>query len=68
MSDRRLTRREALQPAGGATLFHGHFQLAADSGATFAAATGATDEVLHEITYDNPRRFLAVVPKRPRKR
>jgi phosphotriesterase-related protein len=31
-------------------------------------AAGATDEVLHQITYDNPRRFLAFVPKRARKR
>ena len=28
---------------------------------------GVTDEVLHRITVDNPRRFLAFVPKRPRK-
>jgi phosphotriesterase-related protein len=31
-------------------------------------AAGATDEVLHKITVDNPRRFLAFVPKRPRKK
>src|SRR5262245_38136500 len=31
-------------------------------------AAGATDEVLHRITMDNPRRFLAFVPKRARKR
>jgi phosphotriesterase-related protein len=31
-------------------------------------AAGATDEVLHKITADNPRRFLAFVPKRSRKR
>ncbi len=31
-------------------------------------AAGATDEVLHQITVDNPRRFLAFVPKRPRKK
>ncbi|MEY4762227.1 MAG: hypothetical protein RLZZ200_2083 [Pseudomonadota bacterium] len=30
-------------------------------------AAGATDEVLHRIMVDNPRRFLAFVPKRPRK-
>jgi len=30
-------------------------------------AAGATDEVLHRIVVDNPRRFLAFVPKRPRK-
>jgi predicted metal-dependent phosphotriesterase family hydrolase len=31
-------------------------------------AAGATDEVLHRITVDNPRRFLAFVPKRSRKK
>jgi phosphotriesterase-related protein len=30
-------------------------------------AAGATDEQLHTITVDNPRRFLAFVPKKPRK-
>jgi phosphotriesterase-related protein len=30
-------------------------------------AAGASDEVLHRILVDNPRRFLAFVPKRPRK-
>jgi phosphotriesterase-related protein len=30
-------------------------------------AAGATDDVLHRITVDNPRRFLAFVPKRKRK-
>ena len=30
-------------------------------------AAGASDEVLHRITVDNPRRFLAFIPKRPRK-
>jgi predicted metal-dependent phosphotriesterase family hydrolase len=30
-------------------------------------AAGASDEVLHCIMVDNPRRFLAFVPKRPRK-
>lgn len=29
-------------------------------------AAGASDEVLHRITVDNPRRFLAFVPKRRR--
>jgi predicted metal-dependent phosphotriesterase family hydrolase len=28
---------------------------------------GASDEILHRIMVDNPRRFLAFVPKRPRK-
>ena len=31
-------------------------------------AAGANDDVLHRIMVDNPRRFLAFVPKRPRKR
>jgi phosphotriesterase-related protein len=31
-------------------------------------AAGATDEVLHHIMVDNPRRFLVFVPKRPRKK
>jgi predicted metal-dependent phosphotriesterase family hydrolase len=31
-------------------------------------AAGASDEVLHRIMVDNPRRFLAFVPKRPRRR
>ena len=30
-------------------------------------AAGATDEQLHTIMVDNPRRFLAYVPKKPRK-
>jgi phosphotriesterase-related protein len=30
-------------------------------------AAGASDEVLHRIMVDNPRRFLAFVPKRPRR-
>ncbi len=30
-------------------------------------AAGATDEVLHRIMVDNPRRFLAFVPKRARR-
>jgi phosphotriesterase-related protein len=31
-------------------------------------AAGVSDDVLHRIMVDNPRRFLAFVPKRPRKR
>ena len=31
-------------------------------------AAGLSDTVLHKITVDNPRRFLACVPKRSRKR
>jgi phosphotriesterase-related protein len=30
-------------------------------------AAGASDEALHKIMVDNPRKFLAFVPKRPRK-
>jgi phosphotriesterase-related protein len=30
-------------------------------------AAGVSDQVLHNIMVDNPRRFLAFVPKRPRK-
>src|SRR6187397_2173536 len=30
-------------------------------------AAGVSDDVLHRIMVDNPRRFLAFVPKRPRK-
>jgi phosphotriesterase-related protein len=30
-------------------------------------AAGVTDDVLHKITVDNPRRFLAFVPKRKRR-
>lgn len=31
-------------------------------------AAGVSDQVLHTIMVDNPRRFLAFVPKRPRKK
>jgi predicted metal-dependent phosphotriesterase family hydrolase len=31
-------------------------------------AAGISDQVLHHIMVDNPRRFLAFVPKRPRKK
>jgi phosphotriesterase-related protein len=31
-------------------------------------AAGASEDVLHKIMVDNPRRFLAFVPKRPRKK
>ena len=30
-------------------------------------AAGASEDVLHSIMVDNPRRFLAYVPKTPRK-
>jgi predicted metal-dependent phosphotriesterase family hydrolase len=31
-------------------------------------AAGVNDDVLHRIVVDNPRRFLAFVPRRARKR
>jgi phosphotriesterase-related protein len=31
-------------------------------------AAGVSDQVLHQIMVDNPRRFLAFIPKRPRKK
>jgi predicted metal-dependent phosphotriesterase family hydrolase len=50
----------------------------ADTGSAFAKtltvfvpklkAAGASDDVLHRIMVDNPRRFLACVPKRNRSR
>src|SRR5580658_7938285 len=58
--------------------FAGHLMFSADAsrgyGKTLTAflpklkAAGASDEVLHGIMVDNPRRFLAFVPKRPRKK
>jgi phosphotriesterase-related protein len=58
--------------------FAGHLMFSADASSGYAKtltmfvpklkAAGATDEVLHGITVDNPRRFLAFVPKRPRKK
>jgi len=58
--------------------FADHLMFSADASSGYAKtvtvflpklkAAGATDEVLHKIMYDNPRRFLAFVPKRPRKR
>jgi phosphotriesterase-related protein len=57
--------------------FADHLMFSADASSGYAKtvtvflpklkAAGATDEVLHKIMYDNPRRFLAFVPKRPRK-
>jgi predicted metal-dependent TIM-barrel fold hydrolase len=56
--------------------FADHLMFSADASSGYAKtvtvflpklkAAGATDEVLHKIMYDNPRRFLAFVPKRPR--
>jgi phosphotriesterase-related protein len=58
--------------------FADHLMFSADAGNAYAKtltvfvpklkAAGANDEVLHRIMVDNPRRFLACVPKRPRKR
>jgi phosphotriesterase-related protein len=58
--------------------FADHLMFSADGGSLFAKtltvfvpklkAAGASDEVLHRIMVDNPRRFLACAPKRPRKR
>ena len=58
--------------------FVDHLMFSADASSGYAKtltvflpklrAAGANDEVLHQIMVDNPRRFLAFVPKRPRKR
>ncbi len=57
--------------------FADHLMFSADASSGYAKtvtvflpklkAAGASDEVLHQIMVDNPRRFLAFVPKRPRK-
>jgi phosphotriesterase-related protein len=57
--------------------FASHLMFSADASRGYAKtvtvflpklkAAGANDEVLHGIMVDNPRRFLAFVPKRPRK-
>ena len=57
--------------------FADHLMFSADASSGYAKtitvflpklkAAGATDEVLRHITIDNPRRFLAFVPKRPRR-
>jgi phosphotriesterase-related protein len=57
--------------------FADHLMFSADANGGYAKtvtvflpklkAAGATDDVLHRIMVDNPRRFLAFVPKRPRK-
>jgi phosphotriesterase-related protein len=56
--------------------FADHLVLSADASSGYAKtitvflpklkAAGVSDEVLHHIMVDNPRRFLAFVPKRPR--
>ena len=58
--------------------FADHLMFSADASSGYAKtltvfvpklkAAGVSDQVLHQITVDNPRRFLAFVPKRPRKR
>ena len=57
--------------------FADHLMFSADTSSGYAKtltvfvpklkAAGANDEVLHRIMVDNPRRFLAFVPKRSRK-
>jgi phosphotriesterase-related protein len=57
--------------------FAGHLMFSADASRGYTKtltvflpklkAAGATEEVLHGIMVDNPRRFLAFVPKRPRR-
>ncbi|MBV8732020.1 MAG: hypothetical protein JO336_19610 [Acidobacteriia bacterium] len=57
--------------------FAGHLMFSADASSGYAKtltvflpklkAAGASDDVLHGIMVNNPRRFLAFVPKRPRK-
>jgi phosphotriesterase-related protein len=57
--------------------FADHLVLSADASSGYAKtitvflpklkAAGVSDEVLHHIMVDNPRRFLAFVPKRPRR-
>jgi phosphotriesterase-related protein len=58
--------------------FADHLMFSADASSGYAKtltvflpklkAAGVSDQVLHHITVDNPRRFLAFVPKRSRKR
>jgi phosphotriesterase-related protein len=58
--------------------FADHLMFSADASSGYAKtltvflpklkAAGVSDQVLHRITVDNPRRFLAFVPKRSRKR
>jgi len=58
--------------------FADHLMFSADASSGYAKtltvfvpklkAAGVSDQILHRIMVDNPRRFLAFVPKRPRKR
>jgi phosphotriesterase-related protein len=71
--DQRVTEILALLEAG----YAGKLLLSSDKRRGFVAtptvfvpklrAAGVKDDVLHTILVDNPRRFLAVVPKTPRK-
>jgi phosphotriesterase-related protein len=57
--------------------FADHLMFSADASSAYSKtltvflpklkAAGISDEVLHRVTVDNPRRFLAFVPRRPRK-
>jgi phosphotriesterase-related protein len=57
--------------------FAGHLMFSADASRGYSKtltvflpklkAAGASEDALHGIMVDNPRRFLAFVPKRPRK-
>jgi phosphotriesterase-related protein len=57
--------------------YAGHLMFSSDASSGYAKtvtvfvpkvkAAGATDEIIHTIMVDNPRRFLAFVPKRPRR-
>ena len=58
--------------------FADHLMFSADASSGYAKtltvfvpklkAAGASDQVLHGIMVDNPRRFLAFVPRRPRRK
>jgi phosphotriesterase-related protein len=58
--------------------FAGHLMFSADTSSGYGKtmtvfvpklkAAGVSDQVLHQIMVDNPRRFLAFVPKRPRRK
>ena len=58
--------------------FAGHLMFSADASSGYAKtltvfvpklkAAGVSEQALHQIMVDNPRRFLAFVPKRPRRK
>ena len=59
---------KGIRTTGGSPIFE-HFVPDEDATViTKLKAAGANDQVLHRIMVDNPRRFLAFVPKRPRKK